>query len=96
MSIASNCETSPLNHAEYKPLKTFNVDNEENSEMFAQALPAEAKDISTNWVKISGVEYRAGLVIWSGTEQEMPVFCGIKKNAFSQQCDLLHSEQAYG
>lgn len=80
MSIASNWETSPLNHVEYGPLKTFNVDNEENGEMFAQALPAEAKDIfSTNWVKISGVEYRAGLVICSGTEQEMPVFCRIKK-----------------
>ncbi|KAK2843712.1 hypothetical protein Q7C36_011927 [Tachysurus vachellii] len=80
MSIAPNWETSPLNHVEYGPLKTFNVDNEENGEMFAQALPDVAKDIfSTNWVKISGVEYRAGLVICSGTEQEMPVFCRIKK-----------------
>ena len=45
MSIASNWETSPLNHVEYGPLKTFNVDNKENCEMFTQALPAVAKDI---------------------------------------------------
>ncbi|KAK2864168.1 hypothetical protein Q7C36_003322 [Tachysurus vachellii] len=64
----SNWETSPLNHVEYGPLKTFNVDNEENGEMFAQALPDVAKDIfSTNWVKISGVEYRVTFLtlLWS-------------------------------
>lgn len=30
MSIAANWETSSLNHIEYGPLKTFNVDNEES------------------------------------------------------------------
>lgn len=82
MSIAYHWETSPSNHIEYGPLKSFNVDNEDNSGMFARALHVESvlQDIySTNWVTISGTEYRAGLIICSEIEHEMPVFCRIKK-----------------
>lgn len=44
MSIAYKWETSPLNYVEYGPLKSFNFDDEENSEMITQGLPAVAKD----------------------------------------------------
>lgn len=79
MSIAYKWETSPLNHVEYGPLKPFDADDEENNEMITQVLPAVAEDtFSTNWVNISGTEYRAGFVICCGSEHEMPVFCRIK------------------
>jgi hypothetical protein len=76
MSIGYHWETSPLNHMEYGPLKPFHFD----SERFARALHAVPKDIfSTNWVRISGTEYRTGLVVCRGIEHEMPVFCRIQK-----------------
>ena len=79
MSMAYNWDKFPLNHVEYGPLKTFNVDDYEHSELITQALPAEAEEtFSANWVKSSGTEYREGLVICSGTENEMPAFCRIK------------------
>lgn len=78
-SIAYKWETCPLNHVEYGPLKSFDVDSEENSELISQALPAVAEEaFSANWVNINGTEYRTGLVICCGAEHEMPVFCRIK------------------
>lgn len=65
MSIAYHWETLSLNHIEYGPLKSFTVDNED-SDMFARAAHAVPKDIfSANWVKISGTEFRTGLIICS-------------------------------
>jgi len=77
MSIGYHWETSPLNHIEYGPLKSYIVDDA----IFVQALHAAVlKDIfSTNWVKISGTEYRTGLIICSETDDDMPGFCRIKK-----------------
>lgn len=80
MSIGYHWKTSSLSHIEYGPLKSFNVDNEDSSDMFAQALHvAVLKDISPNWVKISGTEYRAGLVICIEIEHKLPLFCRIRK-----------------
>lgn len=75
MSIAYHWETSPLNHIEYGPLKPFIVDNE-YMDMFARALhTAVPNDIfCTNWVRISGTEYRIGRVICSEIEHEMLCF----------------------
>ncbi|CAI5662779.1 unnamed protein product [Oreochromis niloticus] len=78
-SIAYKWETCPLSHVEYGPLKSFDVDSEENSEMISLGLPAVAEEaFSANWVNINGTEYRTGLVICCGSEHEMPVFCRIK------------------
>lgn len=76
-------ETSPLNHTEYGPLKLFRLDTEKDTDVFTRALNvAVPKDIfSANWVKISGTEYRVGLIICTEIEHEMTVFCRIKKNS---------------
>ena len=73
MSIGYHWDASPLNHIAYGPLKPFNSD--EDSERFSQALHAAVPKyiFSTNWVTISGTEYRTGLVIC--VEDGMPVFC---------------------
>ena len=77
MSIGYHWETSPLNHIEYGPLKPFIFD--QDSDRFARAFHAVPKDIfSTNWVRISGTEYRTGLVVCTEIEHGMPVFCRIQ------------------
>ena len=80
MAIGYHWETSPLNHVEYGPLKSFYVDNEVG-DLFTQAMHgAVPNDIFyTNWVTICGTEYRTGLVVCSKIECEMPVFCKIQK-----------------
>lgn len=46
-----------------------------NNEMLELIL---SKDVfSTSWVKVDGVEYKAGLVVCSAIEEDMPVFCQI-------------------
>ncbi|XP_025765360.1 uncharacterized protein LOC109203258 isoform X2 [Oreochromis niloticus] len=73
--IGYHWETSPLNHIEYGPLKSFNLDREDNTQMFARALHAAPRDLfSSSWIKFSGTEYRKGLIICINVENEMPVF----------------------
>ena len=63
-------------------MKSINVDNEDYGDVLARALHVESvsQDIhATNWVTISGTEYRAGLIICSEIEHDMPVFCRIEK-----------------
>ena len=83
MSIACHWETSHSKCIEYGPMKSINVDNEDYGDVLARALHVESvsQDIhATNWVTISGTEYRAGLIICSEIEHDMPVFCRIEKN----------------
>ena len=82
MSIACHWETSHSKCIEYGPMKSIYVDNEDYGDVLARALHGESvsQDIhATNWVTISGTEYRAGLIICSEIEHEMPVFCRIEK-----------------
>lgn len=76
--IAGHWENAPFNLIEYGPLKSFSLSKEDH---VAQVLHAvDPKDIfSTNWVKMSGTEYRSGLVICTEINDEMPVFCQITK-----------------
>lgn len=63
-------------------MKSINVDNEDYSDVLARALHFESvmQDIyATNWVTISRTEYRAGLIICSEIEHEMPVLQNSKK-----------------
>lgn len=74
MAIAYHWETFSLKQKEFGPIKSFSLRGESvvNSEMLL------SKDVfSTSWVKIDGVEYKAGLVVCSTMEEDMPVFCQI-------------------
>lgn len=73
MAIAYHWETFTLKHNEYGPIKSFSLTDENvvNNEML------EKKVFSASWVKVDGVEYKAGLVICSEMEEDMPVFCQI-------------------
>lgn len=80
MAIACHWETSPLRHTEYGPMKPFCLSDLDSGEVLAETLQVTMqKDIfSTNWIKIDGAEYRAGLIICSEIgADEMPVFCKI-------------------
>lgn len=77
MAIAYHWETFTLKQNEYGPIKSFlfRDENVVNNEMLETIL---SKDVfSTSWVKVDGVEYKAGLVICSAMEEDMPVFCQI-------------------
>lgn len=77
MAIAYHWETFTLKQNEYGPIKSFlfRDENVVNNEMLETIL---SKDVfSTSWVKLDGVEYKAGLVICSAMEEDMPVFCQI-------------------
>lgn len=83
MSVACHWETSLSRCNVYGPMKCINVDNENYSDELARALHVESvsQDIhATNWVTISGTEYRPGLIICSQIDDEMPVFLRIEKN----------------
>lgn len=82
MSIACLWETSLSKCTVYGPMKSINVDNENFCNELAQGLHVEraSQDIhATNWVIISGTEYRPGLIICTQIEHEMPVFLRIEK-----------------
>jgi len=77
MSIAYHWESFTLKHNEFGPIKSFTLENENvvSNHILEMIL---SKDVfSTSWVKVDGVEYRAGLVVCSAMENEMPVFCQI-------------------
>lgn len=75
MALAYHWETFTLKHNEFGPIKSFSIGDENvvRNQMLEMFL---SKDVfSTSWVKVDGVEYRAGLVVCSAIEKEMPVFC---------------------
>lgn len=76
MAIAYHWESFTLKQKEYGPIKSFSLEDENvvNSEM----LEMLSKDVfSTSWVKVDGVEYKAGLVVCNSMEEDMPVFCKV-------------------
>lgn len=77
ISIACHWETSHLKYIEYGLLKSINVNNEDYGNVLDLALHVEfvSQPIhTTSWVTVSGIEYRAGLIICSEVKHEMPVF----------------------
>lgn len=75
MAIAYHWESFTLKQKEYGPIKSFSLEDENvvNSEM----LEMLSKDVfSTSWVKVDGVEYKAGLVC-NSMEEDMPIFCKV-------------------
>lgn len=84
-AIAFHWETLPLQTKEYGPIKLFDLNN-----MIAvvniHLLETSKEVYATSWVKINGIEYRSGLVIWTAMNDDMPVFCEI--------CDVLLVEDS--
>lgn len=60
---------------------SFMFNSEDDSGMFAQILHIESvpQDICSSYWVISLTEYRAGLILCSEFEHEMPVFYRMKK-----------------
>ncbi|RVE61678.1 hypothetical protein OJAV_G00174850 [Oryzias javanicus] len=75
MAIAYHWETFTLKQKEYGPIKSFLLRDENviNSQILEKAKCV----FTTSWVKVDGVEYRAGLIVCSLVEDEMPVFSQI-------------------
>jgi len=76
----------------FGPIKSFSIGDENvvSNQMLEMFL---SKDVfSTSWVKVDGVEYRAGLVVCSAIEKEMPVFCQIS-DTFGWQSHLSVGKQ---
>lgn len=87
MAIAYHWETFTLKHNEFGPIKPFSIGNEVSNQMLEMFV---SKDVfSTSWVKVDGVEYRAGLVVCSAIESEMPVFCQISDVLLVENCIYL-------
>lgn len=77
MAIAFHWETFNLHQKEYGPIKPFSL-REENLVHNEHFEIMSSKEVfSSTWVKVNGVEYKAGLVICSTMEEDMPVFCQI-------------------
>lgn len=67
---------TPVNHIEYGPLKSAGLDKDD----VADFHDVDPKDLFfVNWVKISGTEYRPGLIVCTEMKDEMPVFRKISK-----------------
>lgn len=79
--IAGHWDTLPANKVEYGPLKSISLDkDDDDGDDFADFHNVDPKDMfSANWVKISGTEYRTGLIVCSEFKEELPVFCKISK-----------------
>ena len=79
MAIALHWETFPLKQNEYGPIKCYHFidENVVNNEMLETILSKEV--FSTRMVKVDGVECKAGLVICSAMEEDIPVFCQISE-----------------
>ncbi|XP_051947286.1 uncharacterized protein LOC127618717 [Xyrauchen texanus] len=77
MAIAYHWESFTLKHNEFGSIKSFTLreENVVSNHILEMILSKDA--FSTSWVKVDGVEYRAGLVVCSAMENEMPVFCQI-------------------
>lgn len=76
LSIAGHWDMTPVNHIEYGPLKSAALDKDEVADLH----DVDPKDLFfVNWVKISGTEYRPGLIVCTEVNDEMPVFCKISK-----------------
>lgn len=55
-----------------------------NNQMLERILSKEV--FSTSWVKVNGIEYRAGLAICSAMEDDMPLFSQISNILLVENC----------
>lgn len=77
MAIAYHWETFSLKTQEYGPIKSCVVDKVGVLNMHLLEMSKEV--FSTSWVRVDGIEYKSGLVVWFGMEENIPLFCEISE-----------------
>lgn len=87
MAIAFHWETFPLQTKEHGPIKSLDVNSMVTLVNF-HLLERSKEVFSTSWVKVDGIEYKSGLVIWTGMNDNMPVFCEICDVLLVEDCVL--------
>lgn len=76
MTIVDHWEIVTLKPKEYGPIKSFSW--RDGYVFKSEMLEMLSKDVfSTSWVKVDGVEYKAGLVMCTLLEEDLPIFCQI-------------------
>ncbi|XP_039860163.1 uncharacterized protein LOC120716658 [Simochromis diagramma] len=78
-ALAYHWECMSLKAVESGPVKMRSLETQEYSEIISPYLHVDLQNTVklTNWVKCSGVEYRVGLFVCTGTYENMPVFSKI-------------------